>query len=70
GAPRGDAKLADLEAAAAAEVARIAEDGVSNEELGKAKDHYLLNMIFAEDNLDWLASIYGSTLATGGTVKD
>ncbi|TIN58974.1 MAG: insulinase family protein, partial [Mesorhizobium sp.] len=28
------------------------------------------NMIFAEDNLDWLASIYGSTLATGGTVKD
>ncbi|RUU47888.1 insulinase family protein, partial [Mesorhizobium sp. M7A.T.Ca.TU.009.01.1.1] len=59
GAPRGDAKLADLEAAAAAEVARIAEDGVSNEELGKAKDHYLRNMIFAEDNLDWLASIYG-----------
>ncbi|RWA75228.1 MAG: insulinase family protein, partial [Mesorhizobium sp.] len=45
GAPRGDAKLADLEAAAAAEVARIAKDGVSSEELGKAKERFVRDMI-------------------------
>ncbi|TJW61520.1 MAG: insulinase family protein, partial [Mesorhizobium sp.] len=37
GAPRGDAKLADVQAAVEAEVARIAKDGVTSGELEKAK---------------------------------
>ncbi|QND62256.1 M16 family metallopeptidase [Mesorhizobium huakuii] len=70
GSPRGGARLADLEAAADAEVARIAKDGVTDEELEKAKDRYVRSVIFAQDEQDYLANMYGSTLATGGTVKD
>jgi zinc protease len=70
GAPRGDAKLADVEAAVDAEVMRIAKDGVTNEELEKAKDRYVRSMIFARDKQDSMANIYGSTLATGGNVQD
>ncbi|WP_246800699.1 M16 family metallopeptidase [Mesorhizobium amorphae] len=70
GSPRGGASLADLKAAADAEVARIAKDGVTSEELDKAKDRYVRTLIFAQDEQDYLADMYGSTLATGGTVKD
>ncbi len=68
--PRGDAKLADLEAAAGAEVARIAKDGVGNDELDMAKDRLNRSEIFAQDQQSYIANIYGSTLATGGTLKD
>ena len=70
GAPRGDAKLADVEAAVDAEVARIVRDGVTPAELEKAKDRYVRSMIFARDKQDSMANIYGSTLATGGNVQD
>ncbi|WP_210327837.1 M16 family metallopeptidase [Mesorhizobium silamurunense] len=70
GSPRGGASLADLKAAADAEVARIAKDGVTSEELDNAKDRYVRTLIFAQDEQDYLANMYGSTLAIGGTVKD
>jgi zinc protease len=70
GAPRGDAKLADVEAAVDAEVARIASGGVTPGELEKAKDRYIRSMVFARDKQDSMAEIYGSTLATGGNVQD
>ncbi|MER8606957.1 insulinase family protein, partial [Mesorhizobium sp. M1233] len=70
GSPRGDAKLVDLEAAAVAEVARIAKDGVTSDELDKAKDRYIRSVIFAHDELGHIANIYGKTLTTGGNVKD
>lgn len=70
GAPRGDAKIADVEAAVDVEVARIVKDGVTNDELEKAKDRYIRSMIFARDKQDDMANMYGSTLAVGGNVKD
>ncbi|UVK49262.1 insulinase family protein (plasmid) [Mesorhizobium sp. AR07] len=70
GSPRGDAKLADIEAAVDAEIARIARDGVTSDELDKAKDRYVRSVIFAHDQQDSIASMYGSTLATGGNLKD
>ncbi|WP_245485566.1 MULTISPECIES: pitrilysin family protein [unclassified Mesorhizobium] len=70
GSPRGAAKLADLEAAADAEVARIARDGVTRDELDKAKDRYVRSAIFAQDEQEFIANIYGATLATGGNVQD
>jgi zinc protease len=70
GTPRGDARLADVEAAVDVEVARIARDGVTPAELEKAKDRYVRSMIFARDKQDSMANIYGSTLATGGNVQD
>ncbi|TGV24011.1 pitrilysin family protein [Mesorhizobium sp. M4B.F.Ca.ET.143.01.1.1] len=70
GAPRGDAKLGDVEAAVDAEVAHIARDGVTDDELEKAKQRYVRSMIFARDKQDDMANMYGSTLATGGNVQD
>ncbi|WP_394890222.1 M16 family metallopeptidase [Mesorhizobium sp. AaZ16] len=70
GSPRGNAKLADLEAAAHAEIARIVKDGVTDDELEKAKNRYVRSQIFARDNPAYMANVYGSTLVTGGKVPD
>jgi zinc protease len=70
GSPLGRAKLADVEKATDAEIARIAKDGVSEDELAKAKKRFVRGMVFARDNQAGMARLYGATLATGGTVKD
>ncbi|WP_284283473.1 M16 family metallopeptidase [Mesorhizobium amorphae] len=70
GSPRTDAKLVDLEAAADAEVARIAKDGVTDDELDRAKNRQVRSVMFAHDEPDLIANLYGSTLATGGNVQD
>ncbi|MDX8482395.1 pitrilysin family protein [Mesorhizobium sp. VK24D] len=70
GSPRGDAKLSDVEAAVDAEIARIVKDGVTDDELERAKTRYVRSMIFTRDKQDEMANMYGSTLATGGNVKD
>lgn len=70
GAPRGDASLEDVEQAVAKEVARIASDGVTADELEKAKKRFVRATIFARDRQSGMANIFGSTLATGGTVQD
>ncbi|MER9406079.1 insulinase family protein [Mesorhizobium caraganae] len=70
GAPRGDAKLSDVEAAVDAEIARIVKDGVTADELEKAKARYIRALIFARDKQDEMANLYGAELATGGNVKD
>mgnify|MGYP000857252452 FL=1 len=70
GVPRGDASLEAVEKAADAEIARIASEGVSEDELRRAKNRFVRGMIFARDNQAGMARIYGSTLATGGTVED
>ena len=68
--PRGEAGLAEVEAAVDAEVRRIARDGVTEDELEAAKNRFVRSMIFARDRQGSMANIYGSTLATGGTVRD
>lgn len=70
GSPRGEATLDDVEKAIDAEIAKIAADGVTEEEVEKAKMRFVRSMIFARDEQDGMARIYGSTLATGGTVED
>jgi zinc protease len=68
--PREGSSVADVEAAVDAEVARIAADGVTDQELARAKDRFIRSTIFARDAQDAMAMMYGSALATGGTVKD
>jgi len=70
GAPRGVATLDEVQSAIDAEIRKIAKDGVSEEELERAKTRYLRSMIFARDSAQGLANLYGATLTTGGTVKD
>ncbi|WP_437344111.1 M16 family metallopeptidase [Mesorhizobium marinum] len=70
GAPRGDAKLEEVQAAIDAEIAAVVKDGVTEEELEAAKNRFLRSMIFAQDSQSSMANIYGTALATGGTVDD
>lgn len=70
GAPIDPAGLRDLEKGVDAEIERIKKDGVTADELAKAKKRFIRSMIFARDNQEGMARLYGSTLATGGTIKD
>lgn len=70
GAPRGEVSIEEIEQAVDAEIDRIIKDGVSQTELDKAKERFVRSMIFARDNQASMANIYGTTLATGGTVAD
>ena len=70
GAPRGTSKLDEVEKAVDAEIDSIVRDGVTDKELESAKNRFLRSMIFARDNQSSMANLYGTTLATGGTVQD
>ena len=70
GRPRGKATLAEVEAAIDAEIVKIAEKGISDAELTKAKNRFIKSIIFARDSQTSMARLYGSTLATGGSVED
>ena len=70
GSPRDADGLAKLETAIDAEVARIQRDGVSADELERAKNRLVRGMIFAQDSPSSMANMYGSALTTGNTVKD
>ncbi|MFU0503496.1 M16 family metallopeptidase [Pseudaminobacter sp. NGMCC 1.201702] len=70
GAPRGANGLEAVEKAVDAEIARIIRDGVTETELEKAKNRFVRSTIFARDDQSSMANIYGSTLATGGTVEE
>jgi len=70
GSPRGGAKLEEVEAAVDAEIAKVIADGVTPDELDRARNRFLRSLIFARDSQAGMARIYGSTLTTGGTIED
>ncbi len=70
GSPRGDATLKDVENGINAQVARIIKDGVTEDELEKARNRFLKSVIFARDSQTGMARIYGATLSTGQTIRD
>jgi zinc protease len=70
GSPRGEATLEDVETAVAAELVRLIEEGVGEDELERAKNRYMRSMIYARDNQSTMARMYGAVLASGGAVDD
>ncbi|MEO5805178.1 pitrilysin family protein [Devosia sp.] len=70
GVPQGKHTLAEVEAAVAAEVAEILNDGVTADELAAAKARFVRSIIFARDDQSDMANIYGRELAVGLTIKD
>src|SRR5690606_7723154 len=68
--PRGEATLEQVEAAVDAEIAKIAEKGITEEELERSRKRAVRSMVFARDDQSGMARIYGSTLTTGGSVED
>jgi len=70
GSPRGGATLADVEKAVDAEIEKVISSGVTQDELDRARNRFLRSLIFARDSQSGMARIYGSTLTTGGTIRD
>lgn len=70
GSPIGADGLGKLEEAIDGEIARIVREGISADELARAKTRYLRSLIFARDNSAGMANLYGTALSTGSTIKD
>jgi len=70
GTPVEGRSLADVEAALDAELARMATDGPTEEELARVKRLMRASRIFARDRQTSLARLYGAALALGLEVAD
>jgi zinc protease len=70
GTPKAGVSLTQLEAAIDAVLAELIENGVTAEELDRAKSRLIADAVYANDNQRMLAQWYGASLATGATVQD
>jgi zinc protease len=68
--PRKGVAIADLEAALEAEVTKVLKDGLTAEEIDRAKRHMQSQAIYARDSLDGPARVIGSALAAGRTLDE
>jgi zinc protease len=66
----GDTKLEDIEASMDRVIGEVIRNGVTAEELERAKTAEIANLIYASDSQQSLAHAYGWSLATGRTVAD
>ena len=63
-------KLEDIEAATDRVIDDLIRNGVTPEELERARTSEIANLIYASDSQQSLAQTYGWNLATGRTVED
>lgn len=70
GVPRGETKLEDVSKAIEEQVDLLIKDGVTQEELDRARQAYLKTIIYSQDSQVTLARIFGSVLTIGGSVED
>jgi len=68
--PRPGYSLDDMERLIAAEVDRLLETGVSEEEVERAKNSMISGAIYAQDSQSGLARLFGSALAIGLDVEE
>lgn len=66
--PRRDVSLETLEAALDAELERVVREGVTADELTRARTRLIAEAIYAQDSQSQLARVFGATLTTGGTI--
>ena len=70
GGPREGVSLPQLETAVDGVIAAVAEKGVTDEELQRAKTRLIADAVYTHDSQASMARWYGSSLATGSTVAD
>ncbi len=68
--PKPTTTLPQLEAAIDAVLAEVIENGVTADELERAKNRLIADATYANDNQRTMAQWYGSSLATGATVDE
>ena len=52
------------------QLTRLITEGISDQELDRAKARYRRGLIFARDAQQNMAQMYGNALASGGSVED
>jgi zinc protease len=68
--PRPDVSLPQLEAEIDVVIARLIDEGVTEEELEDAKTGLIADAVYAQDNQATMARWYGAALTTGASVND
>ncbi len=68
--PRAGQTLAQIETAMDEVIADVLRNGVTQEEVTRAKSNLIADAIYARDNQQSLAQAYGSGLTTGESVED
>jgi zinc protease len=70
GVPQPDETLPKLETEIDAVIAEVAGNGVTPEELSRAKTRLVADAVYAQDSQAAMARWYGASLTTGSTVAD
>jgi len=70
GTPKDGTSLEQLEAEIDAVLAEVLANGVTEDELQRAKDRLIADAVYAQDSQAMLARWFGAALATGSTVDD
>lgn len=68
--PQKGVAIADLEAAFEAEVKAVLKDGLTQEEVDRAKRHMQQQAVYARDSLDGPAHVIGAALVVGRSLED
>lgn len=68
--PADGVSLEDVEAAIRAEVERVAAEGVTQDEIDRARDRLLVSVAFARDSQAAMARIFGAAVTGGSTLDD
>jgi len=69
GTPKPGTTLAQLEDAIDAVIAELVQNGVTADELARAKIRLIAEAVYANDSQGTLARWYGATLTTGGSIE-
>ncbi|MBZ0215957.1 MAG: insulinase family protein, partial [Fimbriimonadaceae bacterium] len=70
GVPRGDTSLEEIETAIVAIIDDLKKNGVTDEELSRAKTQLIATAVYAQDSQMQLARVFGVALTTGSSVED
>ncbi len=68
--PAPGVSLDELEAAFMAEVEKILEEGLSEEDVARSRNSLAAASIYGRDSQSGMANLYGRSLATGATIED
>ncbi len=68
--PRPGVKLSEIESAIDEIIADILQNGITQEELERAKNNLLKSIIFERDSQTTMARLYGTVLSLGGDLSD
>lgn len=68
--PRADVPVASIESAVEAEIEKLLAEGVTQEEVERAKSRMIAEAVYARDSLAGPANIFGAALAIGRTIAD